>query len=593
MAPTTLQFTERMAGFWLPYPKALKSTLPLTMQSYRDGEVAESRSALEFTLTIQMTDLDLFLSTPSHAARASGTITAAALGGEILVQEGIFNLFTSPEASASFDAAKEMHYRLYFRDQHGQALTLYGFKQVLKEHPAGLWPETTTLYVAIWEGHHDYEENACRDLLGQGILHISVSDFLKQLQTFKTNGVTELDRLEAMQKFFSFFAASLWDAYAPFVVGTHEKRWNEHVFPIYTDIGVGAGEKSIIPFVTPDGLTLQLCRFQAQATRDVVLLLHGLTTSTDMFIMPEHHNLVNYLHANGYGDVWSLDWRGSSRFTYNLQPHLYSMDDVALYDVPQALQAMRQRLGSDVRIHVICHCVGSISFMASLAAGLTGHIASVISNSVSYTPMVRWQARLKLLFGPFVLQTLCRYPYISPKMPYYPMWGFGKWIYWMERAMRCECKEPACHMVSFMWGWGFPAAYQHENLHPDTHRRLMDLFGGTSFNYYRHIRKMVAAGESLPMRRQDAYRDLPESYLQAAAKRDLPPLLLMSGTDNHIFPGSNQATALRLKTLNPALDVNYLPIPGYGHQDVFMGQSVHVDVFPHLLEFLRRHSQSA
>jgi cholesterol oxidase len=29
--------------------------------------------------------------------------------------------------------------------------------------------------------------------------------------------------------------------------------------------------------------------------------------------------------------------------------------------------------------------------------------------------------------------------------------------------------------------------------------------------------------------------------------------------------------------------------PNYGHQDVFMGKNVHVDVFPRLLQFLEKH----
>lgn len=587
MTTSSLQFTERMSGHWSPLPASGAQRLPLAREDFLRGEDGDDREPLAFELTIHIDDLDHFLEHREHAARATGFIECDSLGGRHDVSEGTFNLFTSPGASDDIDAAKEMHYCLFFRDANGRALTLYGYKKVLKEHPLGLWPETTTLYTAIWEGHHDYEDRGLRDVVGQGVLHIAVADFMRQLTTFKTEGAPEA---EVMARFFGYFAESLWEAYAPFVFGTHRARWNEHRYPIHTDMGVAAGEKQLIPFDTDDGLTLQLCRFKTQATKNVVLLLHGLTTSTDMYIMPEHQNLVNYLHENGFGDVWSLDWRGSGRLTYNLQPYRYTIDDVALYDIPKALAVIREQVGSDVKINVICHCVGSIAFMASMAAGLTGPINSVISNSVSYTPQVTWQARLKLMAGPFVLGTVCRYPYVSPKMPYYPGWGFGKWIYWMERSMRHECKEPACHMISFMWGWGFPAAFRHENLHPDTHRRLMDLFGGTPVHYYRHIRKMVFAGQSVPMSREGEYEVLPEGYLEAAAKRALPPLLLMSGSENHIFPGSNERTAQRLQELNPALEVRYLEVPGYGHQDVFMGKSVHVDVFPKLLAFLKQHA---
>ena len=52
-------------------------------------------------------------------------------------------------------------------------------------------------------------------------------------------------------------------------------------------------------------------RGRTTPARDSVMIVHGLTTSTDMFIMPEHYNLVSYLLDNGYTDVWCLDMRMS------------------------------------------------------------------------------------------------------------------------------------------------------------------------------------------------------------------------------------------------------------------------------------------
>jgi len=309
-----------------------------------------------------------------------------------------------------------------------------------------------------------------------------------------------------------------------------------------------------------------------------------------MFIMPEHINLVNYLHSQGFSDVWSLDWRGSGRFFYNLTPNLYTIDDVARYDIPKAIEIMRKTLGPDVNIHVVCHCVGSISFMCSLAAGHIKGIKSVVSNSVSLTPKVRWQSLIKLLLGPAVFEHIFRYPYVSPAMPYFPAFGFGKWIYFMERILRKECKEPACHMVSFMWGWGFPAAFEHKNMHEVTHRRLKDLFGGVGFHYYRHIRKMVLAKEAVPYDHKMQNQSLPSSYLANLKNIAMPPILLLSGDKNNIFPGSNKETYTRIKSVNSVAPVEFLEIPGYGHQDIFMGRASHLDVFPSIVEFLKKHS---
>lgn len=589
---TTLEFTERMAGHCTVPAQEL--SLPLERSRFAIAEKDENARDLEFTLTIRINDLDRFIADPDLLADVSGTVTSPLLGGTCKVDGGAFNLFTRPGVSPDLDAAKEMHYKLFLRDSAGNPLTLYGFKEIVKEDGIDAWNETTTLYTYIWEGHEDFSAGPKRRLRALGVLHISVADFLHQLTTFKVSGKNSGDLVPAVAKFLGVFAKNLWDAYAPCIFTTTTSRWNEHLYPVHTLSGVPSGHKTVIPFDTEDGLSLSLHRFHEtgssrKKTKDVVLLLHGLTTSTDMFIMPEHLNLVSYLKTHGFEDVWTLDWRGSGRFIYNLAPHRFTIDDVVQYDIPKAIEVIRNTVGSDAKIHVIAHCVGSLSLMCALAAGKVRGLASVISNSVSLTPRVRWQGLLKLIIGPAIMESLLGYAYISPRIPYMPGLNFGKWVYWMERSIRRECKEPACHMISFMWGWGFPAAYRHENLHPVTHRRLVDLFGGTSFNYYRHIRKMLFAKEAVPYCDDPGYRGLPESYLANVDKVDLPPTLLMSGSENLIFPRSNKLSYDEIKKRAPRARVEYLEIPGYGHQDVFMGRNAHVDVFPRLVEFLDRH----
>src|SRR4051795_8971806 len=99
--------------------------------------------------------------------------------------------------------------------------------------------------------------------------------------------------------------------------------------PLYTLEGVPDAEITHHPFTTADKLGLSLLRFNRDRgdSGDSVLIIHGLTTSTDMFIMPEHYNLVRYLLDHGFKDVWTLDFRMSNRFSYNLFVHRFNMDD--------------------------------------------------------------------------------------------------------------------------------------------------------------------------------------------------------------------------------------------------------------------------
>ena len=172
--------------------------------------------------------------------------------------------------------------------------------------------------------------------------------------------------------------------------------------PLYTLEGVQDAEVRPYSFSTEDGLGLSMLRFsRGTDPGESVLVIHGLTTSSDMFIMPEHRNLVTHLLDSGYRDVWCLDFRMSNRYSYNLFKHRYTMDDVALFDFPPAVELVRRENGGRP-IHVICHCLGSVSFMMSLFGGAVDGIASVIANSVALTPRVPGWSRLKLGFAPFL-----------------------------------------------------------------------------------------------------------------------------------------------------------------------------------------------
>ncbi|HEX8438793.1 alpha/beta fold hydrolase [Archangium sp.] len=358
----------------------------------------------------------------------------------------------------------------------------------------------------------------------------------------------------------------------------------EREIPLHTLEGVPDADIHVHPFTTQDGLGLSLHRFLRAPADDVVLLIHGLTTSSDMFIMPEHENLVRYLLDHGFSDVWTLDFRMSNRYPYNLRRHRYTLDDVAAFDFPAAVARLRQVVG-DCRLHVICHCLGSVSFMMSLFGGAVEDISSVIANSAALTPRIPRWSQLKLAVAPFLLEHVLDMPYLDPNARHEPLLSRSGLLGRAVGLLHRECDEPACHMLSMMWGSGAPALYRHENLHPVTHRRGGDLYGPTSHHYYRHVLKMVRAGGAVKYDLGDSRLDhLPDNYFRFA--RDLQtPILLVTGEDNHVFTDSNVVCYRRLEALAPgrhSLEV----IPGYGHQDVFMGKDCARAVFPRFLRFL-------
>jgi lysosomal acid lipase/cholesteryl ester hydrolase len=359
--------------------------------------------------------------------------------------------------------------------------------------------------------------------------------------------------------------------------------------PLYTLEGVPDCETSTHHISSGDGLGLSMLRFNKAPSRDVVLLLHGLTTSSDMFIMPEHDNLVRYLHRNGFTDVWCFDNRMSNRHAYNLLRHRYTMDHVALFDYPPALARIREVAGPDVRIHVIAHCLGSASFTMSLFAGIV-EVSSLISNSIALTPRVPGWSKVKLKLAPFLVEYVLQQPYASPNWGAEPGLTIGKIVAKVLGLAHRECDNSACHMLSFMWGTGFPALYHHENLLPVTHARGCDLYGATSLHYHRHVNRMVKAGRAVKYDPRDsALAALPSDYFERAAAVKTP-VLCTTGIDNKVFTDSNVHCHERLEKITPGLH-ELAVFDGYGHQDVFMGKDVATDIFPRMLSFLEKHAR--
>jgi cholesterol oxidase len=356
---------------------------------------------------------------------------------------------------------------------------------------------------------------------------------------------------------------------------------------LYSLKGVADAEVTTHYFSTGDKLGLSMVRFRRAPGDDVALIVHGLTTSTDMFVMPEHYNLVSYLLDQGFGEVWCLDYRMSNRHPYNLTRHRWTLDDIALYDHPAAVATIRGAVGEQARIHVVAHCLGAASFAMSVFGGAVSGVASLVANSVALTPRVPGWSRLKLSLAPFFVEYVLGLPYLNPNWSEEPGWTKGKLLAKLVSLKHRECDVPACHMLSMMWGSGHPALYRHENLDEVTHRRGGDLYGPTSVHYYRHMRRMLAAGRAVKYDPGEAkHRALPDDYLAGAADVTTP-MLMTTGADNYVFADSNIACHAALEQVAPGRH-ELAVYPGYGHQDVFMGKNVATDIFPSMVDFMRR-----
>jgi alpha-beta hydrolase superfamily lysophospholipase len=337
-----------------------------------------------------------------------------------------------------------------------------------------------------------------------------------------------------------------------------------------------------IPFRAGDGVRLGLTRVDSGETdRPAVLLLHGHTASADMFLLPETRNLVDVLLDDGY-EPWLLDWRGSCRLPYNETGQKYTYDDVALYDIPEAVAHIRGRIG-DRPLFVVAHCIGSLALSLSMTAGLVPGLAGVVSQGVFLTPKLAGRTSLRMSVAGELLKT--RIDHIPVDFRKVGLWSKYTPLFALA-SRKAGCPDPTCQILhNSAWGTG-ASLFVHEHLSGTTHNRLAELLGPAPLWILPHLRRIELARSVVRWHDTDhRYRALPPNALDAAARIDAP-VLLLAGSENGLWLDSQKLCHEVLAHRQPQLDVAYTEIPGYGHLDTFLGRGAALDVFGHILEFL-------
>ncbi len=214
--PVGLEFTEKMRGYVTTSITDARSCFDATANKvddrawetkFRMAEAAakEADTKLVFRLTIVADDVADFMDSPQHQARVEGYVDCPLFGERRLVEQGWFNLFEQDQSQN----LKKMTYLLKFTDSNGRKLTLDGFKMINNDPGFDLWQDTTTLFTCIREG---WEENS--PVIAEGIIHVSPSDFMKQLTTFRLRNSPGTATSAALGlRFLRFFFGNLTDTY--------------------------------------------------------------------------------------------------------------------------------------------------------------------------------------------------------------------------------------------------------------------------------------------------------------------------------------------------------------------------------------------
>lgn len=551
-----IQFTEKMAGF---FSTAVKDDF----QKAADRGRADT-SRLEFVLTISSDNLDEMLKNPDHQAKMSGTVVAPALSAQPMeVSDAVFNLFVRNPDSPD---TRNMRYQMKLNSEEGRTYFFDGVKIITDSHLTSAWPQTTTLYITVFDG-----PGASSPVLGKGILKITPSDFARQMRTLTVLNANSLkERIEGMARFGKFFAGVLYESYGGiFARETFFDR--DAPFRRKRQLRVCAPE--VYFFTTSDGVELRLTRYKG-GERGPVILVHGLGVSSLIFSIDTiETNMLEYLFTHNY-DVWLFDFRSSIELPASSTQ--YTGDDIATIDYPAAVAKVRELTGRD-SVQMVVHCFGSTTFFMAMLAGLQGVRSAVCSQIATH---VVAPAANKIKTGLHLPDFLDKLGVKSLTAEAEAHEGFLKHLY--DKALELYpvgqiCRNPVCHRITFMYA----PLYRHENLNEATHDAQYELFGNATMHAFEHLGMITRHGKLVDFQGNDVYL--------AHLDRLAIPLCFIHGAENQCYlPESTLITYdLLRQTNNPAL-YNRHVVPSYGHIDCIYGKNAAVDIYPLVLKHLEQ-----
>ena len=551
----------------LTWSETMKGRVSFDTDDYNQGWWQGKPCA--FGIDVQVDDVDRFLDEEDHEATCTGWLDCAGLGERMEIEHGTFNLLVV----ASGPRRREMRYRLFARDRAERPVTLAGFKNIEDSWFRDTWVDTTTLFTRLFAGWVERDEEDGATPLATGVLHVSGVAFLRLLLGMRGSVRDKL-------RYGTFFSRSLAQVY----LGPR----GASVPTDFPDLKAGPRDwhdcpsrpglkRRIVGVRTEDdrALTLHNIRGDAEPSAGPVLLAHGTGVRAEVFYgAPTKRSIVDALVDAGY-DVWVGNWRGS----IDLPECEYTLDEVARYDHPALIAAVLRETGART-LKAIVHCQGSTSFAMACAGGLVPEVTDVVSNAVSFHPVVPWQSKLKM--EAMLPGAQLGFPGFDPQWSVRPTAFRARALAAMARAVRRECHEPVCQMANFTYGAGGNILWDHANLDPATHRWVSREFGFVPTSFFRQMLRSTKAGRLLAA---SGFEELPDDA-GAAPPVNRPRWTFLAGSANRCFLPAGQERSYRwLDRLEPSRHA-LVELPGYTHLDVFFGRNADRDVFGRIVNAL-------
>ncbi|KAF2656879.1 FAD/NAD(P)-binding domain-containing protein [Lophiostoma macrostomum CBS 122681] len=496
-----------------------------------------SNSSARLFTSIEIPSVEALQNEPNYAAIASGTLSCYALSKDtLLILHGGVRFFTAEENHA--DCVK-VSYTLSLLSASGDHYLLHGYKSIdsgIAFSLTKVWKATTTLYTTITRPDGS--------VVGRGILHISTSNFIRELCTLRS---MKQGSYRPVLHFITFFLSHTLPYFlAPFRPARYPPSDSDHG---PAPIPPKSGPSDTISLTAKDGTITNLKRWDPppeRAKHDIpILLIPGASVDDTVFTLPTiPTNTIDYFTSRGY-----RCYVHTLRFGKTPAARLGHTVYEARWDVHASLEYVRsvdtETDGRKKQVYVICHCLGSIATSMALLTGavpsswIAGMTCSQVFFNLHFSPDNSWKARHPILLKAYRLLLGDWYPtsppYTDPSSPSPPpalnliqpisnnpwpralpkpkLINLLKPIIptilstYLQTTLHAlldtllkfypigpaheYCTNSTCHRSNLIFG----RCFTHGNLNRATHDRMHDWFGGAHMRFLEHLMALGRGGE--------------------------------------------------------------------------------------------------
>ncbi|CAA0109150.1 Cholesterol oxidase [Halioglobus japonicus] len=440
-------------------------------------------------------------------------------------------------------------------------------------------------------------------LLEPGLVAVDQSPNLPQSLLFAGGLTAYALRSLVMTNFWEFGGLEYSGQEEPSVVGSAPEEnllppleTDEGDIPVYTrTLSV-----PIRPGCKPEQhINLLLSNYRRKGAQPI-LLLHGLAQGSEIFWTQGITNMARYFYERNF-DVWLLDYRLSNLVLPHLEDQEWSIDEIARFDIPLAIEAVYSATGEQ-KVAIFAHCVGACSLaMAvlrdhSLSAKIHAAVTNAIHPWVMPSPGNRFRAKLGNVSRDWITDDLL---HPVPRKSDSAVHRLIDRVAFSLARMRevhddhtsyggSALVNGICDRMTFLYG----RMWNHENLHHTTHDAFEKMLGPSPVRVYQHLYYFTQLRRITSEEGENIY--LQRSNIERNWNIDI---LFVHGGDSLVFnPHSARRSAKRLSELlqqRSAHDkpvIGYQIFDGYGHMDVVFGKDAYRTCFPDYLEFLRKPS---